>query len=75
MSEQLNLGDKSNWTVENADKIAYELGFVSDEDFANNLALFIATTVEPASTPTFLRVVVTGFFNRCKQEKRNQGLL
>jgi len=69
MSEQLDLSDKSNWTVENADKIAYELGFVSDEDFANNLALFIATTVEPAKMSTFLKVVAIGFFKSCKLEK------
>jgi len=36
MSEQLNLkekidlGEKNNWTIENADKIADDLGFVSD---------------------------------------------
>lgn len=75
LKEKIDLGEKSNWTIENADKIADDLGFVSDEDFKNNLELFIASTVNPASMPSFLRVVATGFFNRCKQEKKQQSLL
>jgi hypothetical protein len=75
MNEKLDLNNKSNWTMENAQEIADELGFVSDEDFKNNLALFITTTVDPASMPNFLRVIAAGFFNKCKQEKTKQSLL
>lgn len=41
MAEKFDLNIKKNWTLENAGKIAHELGYVLDEDFIKDLEKFI----------------------------------
>lgn len=67
MTEKLDLNIKENWTLDNAEKITRELGYVLDEDFLRDLEQFIKEVVSPATVTSFLSTLAGSFFKNSKK--------
>ncbi len=69
ISKKLDLTDKRNWTLENAEQIAKALNLVLDQNFRDSLELFIKDVVKPASTTSFLKEIFIAYLRNFHREK------